>query len=218
MEIISRFLALTLIVILLPILILISILCIIFQGFPIIFKQKRVGYNYKTFEIYKFRTMSKNDGGFITIHNDIRITKIGKLLRSTKIDEIPQLFNILKGDMRFIGPRPEVPNYFEKSTFQFLMDVKPGISDYASILFRDEEKILERIGGNNPYLQLLPIKLELAEYYSRKKNILLDTKLVFITIISIFFPNYSSRTLIAPSLVVDLPETEDFLKKYIYLN
>ena len=215
MEVISRFFALILIVILLPILISISILCIIFQGFPIIFKQKRVGYNYKIFEIYKFRTMSKNNGDLITIRNDQRITKIGKILRITKIDEVPQLLNILKGDMRFIGPRPEVLNYFEKSTFQFLMYVKPGISDYSSILFRDEDKILKKIGGNNPYLQLLPVKLKLAEYYSRKKNILLDIKLVIITIISIFFPNYSSRILIAPSLVVDLPETEVFLKKYI---
>ena len=133
----------------------------------------------------------------------------------TKIDEIPQLLNILKGDMRFIGPRPEVQNYFEKSAFHFLMSVKPGISDYASILFRNEEKILERIGGNNPYLQLLPIKLELANYYSIKKSFLLDLKLVIITMLSIFFPNYSSRTLIVPSLIIDLPETERFLKKYI---
>ena len=193
MEIISRFLALAIIVILLPILIFISILCIIFQGFPILFKQERIGYNYKAFEIYKFRTMSKNNGDLITMPNDRRITKIGKILRITKIDEIPQLLNILKGDMRFIGPRPEVPDYFEKSNFQFLMNVKPGISDFSSILFRDEAKILETIGGNNPYLQLLPIKLELAEYYSRKKNILLDFRLVVITILSIFFPNFSSK-------------------------
>ena len=159
--------------------------------------------------------MVHNSGVIITEPNDLRITKFGRFLRKTKIDEIPQLFNILKGDMRFIGPRPEVLNYFDKSSFQFLENVKPGMSDYSSILFRDEEKILERIGGNKPYLKLLPLKLELAEYYSSKKNIFLDFKLVIITIISIFFPKYSSKTLIAPSLVIDLPETEDFLKKYI---
>ena len=215
MEIISRFFALTLIVILSPMLIFVSILCFIFQGLPIIFKQERVGYNFKTFKIYKFRTMLKNDGDLITIRNDQRITKIGKILRMTKIDEIPQLLNILNGDMRFIGPRPEVLSYFEKSTFKFLMKVKPGISDYASILFRDEAKILQIIGGNNPYLQLLPIKLELAEYYSRKKNFLLDLKLVMITVLSIFFPRFSSKVLIVPSLVIDLPATKKFLKKYI---
>ncbi len=215
MEIISRFLALILIVILSPILIFVSILCIIFQGFPIIFKQDRVGYNYKTFEIYKFRTMSEDDGDLITVRNDSRITKIGKILRKTKIDEIPQLLNILKGEMRFIGPRPEVLSYFEKGTFKFLMNVKPGISDYSSILFRHEEVILERIGGNNPYLKLLPIKLELAEYYSKNKNFFLDLKLVMITVLSIFFPSFISKTLIVPSLVSDLPITRKFLEKYI---
>ncbi len=159
--------------------------------------------------------MVNNSGKIITEPNDLRITKFGKFIRKTKIDELPQLFNILKGDMRFIGPRPEVPNYFDKSSFQFLIDVKPGISDYSSILFRDEEKTLERIGGNNPYLQLLPLKLTLAEYYSRKKNIFLDFKLAIITIISIFFPNYCSKTLIAPSVVIDLPDLEEFLKKYM---
>ena len=90
-----------------------------FSRISIIFKQERVGYNYKIFERYKFRTMSENDGDLITFRHDKRITKIGKILRMTKIDEIPQLLNILKGDMRFIGPRPEVPNYFEKVLLSF---------------------------------------------------------------------------------------------------
>ena len=217
MDFLSRFIALIILILLSPLFTTIIILCMVFQGFPIFFKQERVGYNFKIFNIYKFRSMVHNSGKIITDPNDLRITKFGKFLRKTKIDEIPQLFNILKGDMRFIGPRPEVLSYFDKSSFQFLINVKPGISDYSSILFRDEEKILERIGGDNPYLQLLPLKLELAEYYSSKKNIFLDFKLVIITIISIFFPKYSSKTLIAPILVIDLPETEEFLKKYIKL-
>ena len=155
--------------------------------------------------------MSENDGDLITFRHDKRITKIGKILRMTKIDEIPQLLNILKGDMRFIGPRPEVPNYFEKSSFKFLMSVKPGISDYSSILFRDEERILEKIGGNNPYLQLLPIKLKLAEYYSRKKAFI-GLKIGDGNNTINFFPNYSSKTLIAPSLVIDLPVQRNFLR------
>lgn len=215
MELFSRFVAFLFILILFPIFLCTCLFCILFHGFPIFFKQERVGYNFKIFNIYKFRSMVHNSGKIITEPNDLRITKFGRFLRKTKIDEIPQLFNILKGDMRFIGPRPEVLNYFDKSSFKFLMNVKPGISDYSSILFRDEDKILERIGGNNPYLQLLPLKLELAEYYSSKKNIFLDFKLVIITIMSLFFPKYSSKMLITPSLVIDLPETEDFLKKYI---
>ena len=143
MEIISRFLALTLIVILSPILIFISILCIIFQGFPIIFKQERVGYNYKIFKIYKFRTMSRNNGDLITIRHDRRITKIGKILRMTKIDEIPQLLNILKGDMRFIGPRPEVPSYFEKSAFHFLMNVNQAYQTMLQFYLEMRKKYLK---------------------------------------------------------------------------
>jgi lipopolysaccharide/colanic/teichoic acid biosynthesis glycosyltransferase len=215
MDLVSRTISLFLIIVLSPIFLVTSCFCLLFQGRPVLFKQERVGYNFKIFNIYKFRSMVHNSGVIITEPNDLRITKFGRFLRKTKIDEIPQLFNILKGDMRFIGPRPEVLNYFDKSSFQFLENVKPGMSDYSSILFRDEEKILERIGGNKPYLKLLPLKLELAEYYSSKKNIFLDFKLVIITIISIFFPRYSSKTLIAPSLVIDLPETEEFLKKYI---
>ena len=215
MEIISRSFAFTLLIFLFPILIFVSILCMIFQGFPILFKQERVGYNYKIFKIYKFRTMLKNNGSLITKHNDGRITKIGKILRLTKIDEIPQLINILKVDMRFIGPRPEVLEFFDKQSFKFLNDIKPGISDYSSILFRNENKILEKIGGKDPYQELLPIKLKLADYYSENKNFFLDLKLVIITVISIIAPSYSSKVLIIPLLNQKIPETKSFIDRYL---
>ena len=91
--------------------------------------------------------------------------------------------------------------------------IKPGISDYASIAFRDETKILQKIGGDNPYDKLLPIKLELAEYYSRKKSFLLDLKLVIITLIAIFSPNSSSKLLMIPSFYEHLPKTNKLLNK-----
>ena len=188
MEIFSRTIALTFIFLLTPFFLIVSLLCIIFQGFPIFFGQERVGYSFKYFKIYKFRTMNFDVGEVITGSNDPRITKFGKILRAMKIDEIPQLFNILKGEMRFIGPRPEVKQYFSKKNFKFLNNVKPGISDFASIILRNESLILEKIGGENPYEQLLPIKLELADYYSKNKSFWLDLKLVVITTISIFFP------------------------------
>ena len=175
-----------------------------------------MGYKYNIFEIYKFRTMIKNSGDLITKPKDDRVTLLGRILRKIKMDEIPQLINILKGDMRFIGPRPEVSEHFEKNAFQFLEQTKPGISDYASIMFRDETKILERIGGNNPYHVLLPIKLELAEYYSRNKTFLLDLKLVMITIIAIIFPKFSSNILITPRLTRELPQTRAFMNKYLF--
>ena len=215
MELLSRFIAFLILILLSPIIFFISILSLLFQGSPIFYKQERVGYQYECFNIYKFRTMVDNSGDLITKPNDNRVTMFGRILRETKIDEIPQLLNILKGEMRFIGPRPEVTEYFEKSTFQFFEKIKPGISDYASIIFRDETKILKRIGGDNPYLKLLPIKLELAEYYSRKKSFLLDFKLVIISIIAIIFPKFSSKALIIPSLIKDLPGTNEFVKKFL---
>jgi len=218
MELLSRFIAFSILILLLPILLIISLLSLLFQGLPILYKQERVGYKYEHFKIYKFRTMVNNFGDLITKYNDYRITFLGRILRKTKLDELPQLINIIKGEMRFIGPRPEVPDYFSIDKFQFLGKIKPGMSDYASIIFRDEAKILERIGGNNPYLQLLTIKLELAEYYSRKKSFLLDLKLVIITLIAIIFPDFSSRVLIIPNLLSKhLPKTNKFLEKFFLL-
>ena len=106
MDIISRFMALLLLLILSPLLLLISLILFVFQGCPIIFYRKRVGYNFKIFNIYKFRSMEINSGSLLTKDDDNRITFIGRIIRSTKLDEIPQLVNILFGDMRFIGPRP----------------------------------------------------------------------------------------------------------------
>ena len=122
--------------------------------------------------------MVQNSGKTITDPNDLRITKFGKFLRKTKLDEIPQPINIIKGEMRFIGPRPEVKDYFNKQKFRFLKNVKPGISDFASIILRNESKILDQIGGEEPYEKLLPIKLELAQYYSLKKSFCCDFSLL----------------------------------------
>ena len=101
--------------ILLPVIVILSILIVIDSGFPVFFKQERMGKDGKTFIILKFRTMKNNtstaDG--ITLHNDNRITKVGKFLRKYRLDEIPQLFNIIKGEMSFVGPRPDLPNIIE---------------------------------------------------------------------------------------------------------
>ena len=216
MEVFSRIISLLLILVLSPFIFIIVIFSYIFQGFPIFFKQKRIGYKYQIFEIYKFRTMQQNSGSSITVLKDNRITKFGRILRKTKIDEIPQLFNILKGDMRFIGPRPEVQAYFNKNSFKFLEKIKPGISDFSSIIFRNEDIILDSISGEKPYNKLLPIKLELAYYYAKKKTFLLDLKLTLITIISIGFPEFCSKKIIIPQISKDLPSVKVFLKKYVY--
>lgn len=157
--------------------------------------------------------MDINDGDLITNFDDSRITAFGKILRSTKLDEIPQLVNIIKGDMRFIGPRPEVPKYFERNTFKFLEKIKPGLSDYSSILFRNESLILKKIKGKEPYLKLLKIKLDLADYYSRRKTFFLDLKLVLITILAIFSFKKAERIII-DEIVYDNPQVNDFIEKY----
>tara|TARA_Y100001958_G_C21203039_1_gene529426 strand:- start:172 stop:648 length:477 start_codon:yes stop_codon:yes gene_type:complete len=122
--------------------------------------------------------------GEITIKYDERVTKFGRFLRSTKIDEIPQLFNILKGDMRFVGPRPEVEKYFNPNDFYYLHSIKPGITDFSSILFRNESNF---ILNENSYDELLKLKNQLASIYLYKKSFTLDLYLVYLTIISLFF-------------------------------
>ena len=158
----------------------------------------------------------KNElGTKITYSNDNRITVLGNFLRKYKIDETPQLFNILKGEMRFIGPRPEIPEYFDKEKFYFLKKIKPGISDFASILFRNEEEILLKIGGANPYRKLLPLKIQLANYYSQNKSFLLDLNLIFLTVFSIFFPRNASNLFIIPKIKKYLPDSIKAIQRYL---
>lgn len=185
MELISRLIAFVLFLFLCPLFFIISIFSLLSHGRPIFYKQNRVGYKNVIFKIYKFRTMVENSGSLLTSENDNRITKFGLFLRKTKLDEIPQLINIIRGEMRFIGPRPEVPKFAEKADFSFLFKIKPGISDYSSIVFRNESKIL--VSFNKNYEYILNIKVQLAHFYSTKKNFFLDLRLVFITILSVFF-------------------------------
>ena len=144
MEITSRLTALLLAIILLPLLIIIALISFIIQGFPVIFVQPRVGKNFKKFNIYKFRTIRRQGVDSIVSHTGdiLQVSRWGKFLRKTKLDELPQLLNVIKGDMRFIGPRPEIPEYVDRNTFSFLKKIKPGLSGYSSIIFRNESDIL----------------------------------------------------------------------------
>ncbi len=185
MGVLSRLISFLLIVLLSVLFIVISLLSFLFQKGPIIFSQVRIGYKYNKFKIHKFRTMKNlKNYGEITIKYDERVTKFGRFLRSTKIDEIPQLFNILKGDMRFVGPRPEVEKYFNPNDFYYLHSIKPGITDFSSILFRNESNF---ILNENSYDELLKLKNQLASIYLYKKSFTLDLYLVYLTIISLFF-------------------------------
>ncbi len=190
MELLSRLTAITLLVLLLPILLLIGIVSLVLQGRPIIFRQERVGKDFENFIIFKFRTIKNfssnklfSDGG--GIH---QATRWGRFLRKTKLDELPQLMNVIKGDMRFIGPRPEIPEYVDSNTFSFLNDIKPGLSGFSSILFRNESEVVSMIDSKDPYKTILKIKVCLDNYYVNKKGFYQDLKLVGITIVSLFLP------------------------------
>lgn len=160
---------------------------------PILFKQIRVGLNGRLFHVLKFRTMvvdAENKGAKVTVGGDPRITKVGHWLRKYKLDELPQLFNILKGDMSLVGPRPEVPEYVEfysKEQKEIVLSVRPGITDKASIEFRNENELLA--GSSDPVKdyreKVLPIKLSYYMQYVKEQSLWGDFKIVIKTIVAI---------------------------------
>lgn len=180
------------IVILFPFFIVVSILIKVDSKGPVIFRQVRVGKNEKNFEILKFRTMvtdAEKIGKQITIGEDKRITKIGRFLRKYKLDEFPQLFNVLKGDMSFVGPRPEVPRYTSLYTDEQkeVFKVRPGITDYASIKYRNENEILgESENPEETYInKIMNDKLKINLEYLKRKSIIEDIKIIFKTLVKI---------------------------------
>lgn len=161
---------------------------------PVYFRQVRVGLNGVPFRIHKFRTMStdaESRGLQITVGQDSRITGIGHFLRKYKLDELPQLIDVLKGDMSFVGPRPEVPRYVEHYPADVkaqILSVRPGITDYASIEFKDESAILARSQAPElDYIQkVLPVKLKYHLRYVKEASFGGDVKIILLTIKEIF--------------------------------
>lgn len=159
---------------------------------PVFFRQERVGKDFRPFRILKFRTMREDADGKgpqITVGGDDRVTGIGRILRKTKIDEFPQLFNVLKGEMSFVGPRPEVSRYVElfRSDYEKLLKVRPGITDPASIAFSDEENVLASSPDwEKEYTgKILPEKIRLALTYVDNHDMALDVKLILRTVFRI---------------------------------
>lgn len=158
---------------------------------PVFFRQQRMGRNFRPFRIYKFRTMvadAPSRGGQITAgERDPRITAIGRVLRKTKIDELPQLLNVLWGDMSLVGPRPEVPRYVEmfRRDYEEILQVRPGITDLASVKYRDEAAILgQHEDTETVYVRdILPDKIKLAKTYVAERTLWLDLKLIFQTVL-----------------------------------
>jgi len=160
---------------------------------PIFFRQERIGKGFRAFYIFKFRTMvqdAPHKGGPLTAGDDPRVTRVGRFLRKAKIDELPQLINVLKGEMSLVGPRPEVRPYVElfPKDYEEILKVRPGITDLASLKYRDEAATLER--AENPedeYLRrVLPDKIRLAKEYINKASFSFDLKLILRTIFKLF--------------------------------
>lgn len=181
------------IIILSPIFILIALLIKISSCGSILFKQQRVGLHGKMFFIYKFRTMvtnAENIGPKITIGKDKRITGIGRFLRRTKLDELPQLFNVMRGEMSIVGPRPEVLEYvslYPGEIKKVVLSVRPGITDYASLRMIDENEILAKSPDpKQAYInEIMPQKLSLASRYVQEQNFLLDLKIILKTLLKV---------------------------------
>jgi lipopolysaccharide/colanic/teichoic acid biosynthesis glycosyltransferase len=183
----------TTLLLMIPLLALVSTIIKLDSEGPVFFKQERMGRGFRPFRIYKFRTMKQTPvghGSQVTVGDDPRITRVGRFLRQAKLDEIPQLINILRGEMSFVGPRPEVPQYVQlyKQDYQEILTVRPGLTDLASLKYRDEAALLAR--ATNPEeeytTRVLPDKIELAKDYLRQASLLFDLKIIFKTLFKLF--------------------------------
>lgn len=187
-RIIGLILAIILFILLLPLYLIITAYIVINDGFPVFYRPLRGGYHNKSFRIFKFRTMVKNAdkiGGGTTAFNDPRITKVGNFLRKTKLDEIPQLFNIIGGTMSFIGPRPELLRYVEKyeGDEKLILEVRPGITDYSSVEFINLDEIVGSGNADEMYEKyVLQKKNQLRIKYAREVSFKTDCAIFFNTI------------------------------------
>ena len=174
-----------------PSFLVVSFLIVIDSGFPIFFLQKRIGRDAKEFNIIKFRTMKTNNENItITVSDDSRITRIGKYLRKTKIDELPEILNVLFGQMSFVGPRPDVKGYADKlkGANRKILDLRPGITGPASLKYYNEEYILSQKSNPKKYNDevIFPDKVKINMHYFHNRSFFLDLKIIFATIFRIF--------------------------------
>jgi lipopolysaccharide/colanic/teichoic acid biosynthesis glycosyltransferase len=179
-------------IVLLPAILLVAVIIRIVDGPPVLFRQERMGRAGVPFVVLKFRTMRVAPGkaSGITVGGDTRITRLGILLRELKIDELPQLVNVLKGEMSVVGPRPELEEFVQMfdDDYREILQLRPGLTDLASIKYRNEASLLA--ASENPrrtYLEeILPDKILLAKQYVRSQSLALDLKIVTTTLIGLF--------------------------------
>ena len=188
-----------------PFLFFIGLLIKLSCTWPAFFSQTRIGIDGKPFRLWKFRTMvlgAEQQGGQLTTAGDPRVYGVGRWLRRFKIDELPQLWNVLIGDMSLVGPRPEVPRYVNRNNpiWQSILKVRPGITAPASLVYRNEDSVLA--GSADPELHylvsVLPHKLNLSLLYVRQASLWLDVRLILATARHVLFPAASRRPVSQP--------------------
>ena len=177
---------------LVPFFVLIGVIIKLDSSGPVFFRQVRVGQRGKPFRIFKFRTMcvdAENKGALISTGDDPRITGIGRFLRKFKIDELPQLINVVVGEMSLVGPRPEVQKYVSAypEDYSLILSVRPGITDYASLAFKDENELLKTADDpERKYIdEILPIKIGYYKKYLLEQGLITDIKLIYRTLVGI---------------------------------
>lgn len=180
-------------VILFPVLAIIGLAVKLDSPGPVFFRQERVGLGGELFRIFKFRSMVvSNAGTDVTVAGDARVTRVGRFIRRTKLDELPQLINVAQGSMSLVGPRPEVPRYmalYSEEQRRVILSVKPGMTDFAAIELRDEEGILANYADlDKAYIEvLMPMKAQLYSRYVERQSLILDLTLIVRTILVILF-------------------------------
>ena len=191
-RIIDIVVAATLLLLLAPALVIVAIIIKLDSPGPAFFRQVRVGRHFRTFRINKFRTMAADaaaKGPAITGAADPRVTRAGRWLRRTKIDELPQLWNVLRGDMSLVGPRPELPKYVDRfqAEYRDVLKLRPGLTDPSSLKYLDEARWLEDTADpEETYVsRILPDKLALARQYVEGASFLVDLKLMALTLLCV---------------------------------
>jgi len=173
-----------------PLFLLLALLVRLSSADPVFFRQTRLGRGGKPFRILKFRTMVANstNGPVITVAGDRRVTPIGKILRRTKLDELPQLLNVLRGEMSLVGPRPEVPEYRHvyQNGFERVLQVRPGMTDPVSLALIDEENFLKQFPNPLQAYEriVLPRKLTLSLNYLQQRRLRDDVRIIFLTVLA----------------------------------
>ncbi len=195
-------LALIVFILLLPLLLPVIVLLLLTGEHHVFYFQERVGFKNRHFNIYKFATMLKDspnmEGGIITTRNDPRMTPLGPFLRKSKINELPQLINIIKGDMSIVGPRPVMQKSFDQypqDVQEVIYDVRPGLTGIGSIIFRDEEDLVTKVkeeGGDTWHFYtnvIYPYKGELEKWYQSNRSFITDLKIILVTALVLLSPS-----------------------------